>query len=143
MLLPLKSKTPITNNQQPVTNFLQNQSPALKYPYFLLLFLTIAAAGLGLYYYFTGDNAMIRWEKVSHLEPVDAIINQFQQAQQTFTIKANGYLLTERYDASLPYINVNAAHIFLGFLSVLLVYFLTVASTLKRWAFLVCPCGTA
>ncbi|MBK0401997.1 APC family permease [Adhaeribacter sp. BT258] len=136
MLLPLKSKTPITPNQQRTTNFLQNQSPALKYPYLVLLFLTISAAGLGIFAYFTADNAMIRWEKVSHLEPVDAIINQFTQAQQTFTIKANGYLLTERYDASLPYINVFAAHIFLAFLGVLLVYFLTVASTLKRWTFL-------
>src|SRR5690606_41716301 len=98
MLLPLKSKTPPpTHTPQRTSHFLKNQAPTLKYPYFALLFITIIAAGLGIFAYFNADNAMIRWEKVSQLEPVDAIINQFEAPQQNFTIKANGSTLTERY----------------------------------------------
>ena len=136
MFLPPKSNIRTTNNEQRTTSFWKHQPAGLKFPYLFLLLLTIAAAGLGFYHYFTGEDVMIQWVKVPHLEPVNAVINQFTQAHQTFTIKANGYLLTERYDASLPFINLKAAHIFLGFLAVCLVYFLTVASTFKRWAFL-------
>jgi hypothetical protein len=136
MFSPQKSKIQATNNQQPITNFWRNQPGSLKYPYLLLLLFTVAAAGLGLYHYFTGADAMIRWVTVPHLQPVDALIDQFSVAGQAFSIKANGYLLTERFDASLPFINVQAAYFYLGLLGVCLVFYLAAASTLKRWAFM-------
>lgn len=136
MFLPQKSKIPPTNNQQRKTNFWQNQPASLKYPYLLLLVLALVAAGLGLYHYFSGDDAMIKWVTVPNLQPVDAYIDQFQVAQQQFNIKANGYLLTERFDTSLPFINVQAAYFYLVLLALCLVFFLAAASMLKRWTFL-------
>ena len=135
MQIPLKNKPiqqPATNNQQP---FLQRQPVSLKLPYLVLLFLAAATLGLGIYHYFTGEDTFIQWVKVPHLQPVDAYIDQFTKAGKTFSIKANGYLLTERFDASLPGINLTAAYIFLGLIALSLVYFLAAASTLKRWAF--------
>ncbi|KAA9340776.1 APC family permease [Adhaeribacter soli] len=136
MFLPPKSAQRITNNEPRTTTFWQNQPASLKYPYLFLLFISLAAVGLGLYHYFTGDDAMIRWVTVPHLQPVDAYIDQFKVAGQEFNIKANGYLLTERFDTSLPFINVQAAYFYLTLLSLALVFFLAAASTLKRWAFL-------
>lgn len=136
MQVPIKNKPtqqPTTFNQPP---FWQNQPASLKFPYFILLALTLAALGLGIYHFFTGEDTFIQWVRVPHLQPVDALLDQFSQAGQVFSIKANGYLLTESFDASLPTINLTAAYLFLGITGVSLVYFLTAVSTLKRWPFL-------
>src|SRR5688572_27831408 len=106
MRVPIKNKPiqqPTTPNQQP---FWQRQPASLKLPYLLLLGLTVAALILGIYYYFTGESTFIAWVRVPHLQPVDAFIDQFTQAGKTFSIKANGYLLTEHFDAGLPTINL-------------------------------------
>src|SRR6478735_8362478 len=137
MLSPLKSKERTTNNEQRPTNSWLQQPASLKFPYFILLALTLTALVLGIYYYFTGLDSFIEWVRVPHLQPVDALIDQFSQAGQTFSIKANGYILTERFDASLPNINLSAAFVFLGIIGLSLVFFLTASSTLKRWPFLV------
>ncbi len=137
MLLPLKNKPiqqPTLIKPQP---FWQHQPASLKFPYLVLLLVSIAALGLGIYHYFTGENTFIQWVRVPALQPVDAFIDQFSQGGHTFNIKANGYLLTERFDASLPNINVSAAYLFLGLIGLSLIFFLTAASTLKRWPFLV------
>src|SRR6187402_3474447 len=118
MQVPIKNKSiqqPTTTNQQPIW---QRQPASLKLPYLVLLLLTLTALIAGIYYYFTGEDTFIQWVRVPNLQPVDAYIDQFSQAGKTFSIKANGYLLTEHFDASLPNINISAAYLFLGLIAV-------------------------
>ncbi|MDX5346455.1 MAG: hypothetical protein LPJ89_05170, partial [Hymenobacteraceae bacterium] len=113
-------------------NFWKNWHWELRFPYLFLLLLAVGATLIGVYHYFTGFDYTLRWETISALQSVDTSIMPFTKLLKNFSTDVNGYLLTEKFDASTPYLNHQAAAAALFFLACCLIFFLTIITTVKR-----------
>ncbi|WP_022822517.1 hypothetical protein [Hymenobacter norwichensis] len=104
----------------------------------LLLSLLLVAAGtllLAVYQYFTGDDATLPVQVVSHLKSVPTTLTAVRVGLSELPIQVNNYLLTQTHDMVGPYVQPEAAWLLLGLLAGMLVVFLAVVSTLERPAF--------
>ncbi|MBO0358719.1 hypothetical protein J0X19_12240 [Hymenobacter sp. BT186] len=104
----------------------------------LLLTLLLIAGGailLAIYQYFTGDDATLPVQVVSHLKPVPTVLTTVRVGLAELPIRVNSYLLTQTHDMVGPYVQPEAAWVLLGLLASMLVVFLAVVSTLERPAF--------
>lgn len=115
--------------------FWNNWDTANKYPYLFLLTLCLIALLLGVYHYFTGDNYVFAWDKISDLQVVPVPVNEVTRLLEPFTLSTDAYLLFEQYDVAQPKVNVIAACAFLAILSVALAYYAAAISTMKRFAY--------
>lgn len=95
------------------------------------------ALGLSGWYYFTGNDEVLPIRPVAQLTPVPATIATVGIGLAELPVQANGYLLTQTYDVSGPYVQTTAALLLVGLLGAALAYFLATVSTLARPAFVV------
>jgi len=116
-------------------SWLKFQNKDTRYPFLFLLTLSMAALGVATYFYFTGADTAIPWETVPELKTVSLPINQVNVLLQTIDIQVKGFLLTERFETALPFINSPAAALVLGFIAINLVYYLAVISTFRQLTF--------
>lgn len=104
----------------------------------LLLSLLLVATGsilLAVYQYFTGDDATLPVQVVSHLKPVPTTLTSVRVGLAELPIQVNSYLLTQTHDMVGPYVQPEAAWVLLALLAGMMVVFLAVVSTLERPAF--------
>jgi len=116
-------------------SWLKFQNKDTLYPFLFLLTLSIAALGVAAYFYFTGPDTAVPWETVPELQTVSLPLNQVNVLLQTLDMQVKGFLLTERFETGLPYINIPAAALVLGFMAISLVYYLAVISTFRQMPF--------
>jgi len=105
------------------------------YPFLFLLTLSITALGVAAYFYFTGADTAVPWETVPELQTVSLPVSQVNVLLQTLDMQVKGFLLTERFETALPYINTPAAILVLGFMAIALVYYLATISTFAQLPF--------
>jgi hypothetical protein len=95
----------------------------------------VGAILLAIYQYFTGDDATLPMQVVSHLKPVPTVLTAVRVGLAELPIRVNSYLLTQTHDMVGPYVQPKAAWVLLGLLASMLVVYLAVVSTLERPAF--------
>jgi cellulose synthase operon protein C len=108
----------------------------LRAPYLFFLITAILATIVGIFHYFTGDEATIQWITSVQLHVTDTSLREFSRMLVTFQIPVNGFLAMEKFDASLPQINFAAASLYLALLGISLVFYLAIASTFRRTIYL-------
>ncbi|WP_242927712.1 tetratricopeptide repeat protein [Pontibacter vulgaris] len=115
--------------------FWKNWDTDTKYPYLFLMALGLLSMLLGVYYYFSGEELAFGWDKMSELQVVPVPVHEFSRMLETFTLTADGYLLTEQYDVAAPVVNTTAASVFLAILGICLAFYTAAISTMKRLAY--------
>ncbi|GAB3201901.1 hypothetical protein ABID22_001316 [Pontibacter aydingkolensis] len=103
-----------------------------KYPYLFLLLLSLLALAIGVFYYFAGEDQAYGWDKITDLQVVPVPVHEVSRLLENFTLSADGYLLFEQYDVTLPTINTTAATLFLGFIALSIAFYAAAISTMKR-----------
>ncbi|WP_299825084.1 hypothetical protein [uncultured Pontibacter sp.] len=103
-----------------------------KYPYLFLLLLATLALAIGVFYYFTGEGYVYGWDKISDLQVVPVPVHEVSRLLEEFTLPADGYLIFEQYDVTLPTVNTTAATFFLGFIALGIAFYAAAISTMKR-----------
>ena len=106
-----------------------------KYPYLFLLLLCVLALLLGVYYYFTGEDAVFSWDKITDLQVVPVPVHEVTRLLETFTLSTDGYLIFEQYDVGLPRINTAVATLLLGILAICIAFYTAAISTMKQLAY--------
>ncbi|WP_324676383.1 hypothetical protein [Hymenobacter sp. GOD-10R] len=107
-------------------------------PWLVLLGLVASVAlALACYYYFTGDDHAFPIEPVAQLTPVPTTLAPVRVGLAELPVRVNGYLVTQTYDVTGPYVQPVAASLLLSLLAICLVYYLAVVSTLARTPFVV------
>jgi cellulose synthase operon protein C len=114
------------------TNFWKNWDTDLKYPYLFLMVLAAAALLLGAYYYLAGNTAAYAWDKISDLQVVPVPVHEVVRLLEPFTLYADGYLLLEQYDTAPAIVHTWPAAVFLGILSLCLVFYTAAISTMRQ-----------
>ncbi len=103
-----------------------------KYLYLFGLLNLLACMGLYIFYFFLGNDAIIRWEKAGDIEVIKVITDQFTKNFFTFGAQTDTYLLTEKFVATNLEVNFLAHYAHLFFLLVGFLFFITAMSDLKR-----------
>lgn len=106
-----------------------------RYPFLFLLLTALAAAGLAFYFYLTGPDQALPWQKVADLQQVNFPADRFELLLESLEIRVKGYLVTERFEVGLPQPPVWAAGLVLGLLGLGAVFYLAAASTLRQLPF--------
>ncbi|MEJ8802938.1 tetratricopeptide repeat protein [Pontibacter sp. H249] len=104
----------------------------IKYPYLFLLLLSLLTLALGVFYYFAGENLTYSWDKISDLQVVPLPVHEVSRLLESFTLSADGYLLFEQYDVSLPAVNTTAATLFMGLIALCIAFYAAAISTMQR-----------
>ncbi|WP_026463245.1 tetratricopeptide repeat protein [Adhaeribacter aquaticus] len=117
------------------TKFIKFEEKDTWYPFLFLLQIAIAALAVAVYYYFTGENSISPWQTVPELQQVSMPAGQFNLLLENFDLRVKGFVLTERFDVNLPQLNLTAAYFALSFISISLVYYLSVISRFRQIAF--------
>ena len=99
--------------------------------------LAMMAVSLVIFYYFTGESSTLPLRTVPHLQPVALAIDSVAAGPAYLPIQASGFVVTLTHDVAGPYVQSVAATIFLLLLTVALVGWVAVVSTLARGPFVV------
>ena len=115
------------NNFQKPTRFLY---------LFSLIILTISLIIFGLAY-FKGLENVIHWDVLSELGEVPIILDQFKVGNETLSIPAKTFTVTEQFVASPMAINTLGNYLFLGLFMIGFILILSALSALKRFWYLI------
>ncbi|MDO6389685.1 hypothetical protein Q4E40_06075 [Pontibacter sp. BT731] len=103
-----------------------------RYPFLFLLIVAALALMLGVYHYFTGESSFLAWDKLPELQVVQVPVHEFSRLLESFTLYADGYLLTEQYDVAMPVLNKIAAVGLMLLLALCLAFYTAAITTMKR-----------
>lgn len=112
--------------------FWKNWDTHTRYPYLFLLLLCAAALLLGVFHYFTGEDAVFPWDKITDLQVVPMPVNEVTRLLEPFTLSADGYLLFEQYDVAMAEVQTWAAYVLLGILGVCIAFYTAAISTMRQ-----------
>lgn len=87
---------------------------------------------LGVYHYFTGDNAVFAWDKITDLQVVPMPVHEVTRLLEPFTLSADGYLISEQYDVAAPEVNTWVASVLLGMLAICVAFYTAAISTMRQ-----------
>ncbi|MDB5263511.1 MAG: hypothetical protein JWQ14_2794, partial [Adhaeribacter sp.] len=106
-----------------------------RYPFLFLVFTTLVALATAVYYYFTGDDLVVPWEMVTEAQAVNLPVDRINVLLEEIPVQLKGFIITEHFEAGRPRPNIFAARLFLGILTISLIYFLALISTFRQLAF--------
>lgn len=112
------------------------QKPTRNLYLFSLIILTISLIILGLAY-FKGLENVIHWDVLSELGEVPIILDQFKVGNETLSIPAKTFIVTEQFVASPMAINMLGNYLFLGLFMIGFILILSALSALKRFWYLI------
>jgi Tfp pilus assembly protein PilF len=110
-------------------------APRRRFALLILGLVAVLAIGLALFHYFTGAERTLPVVAVPQLTPIPTTLTPIKIGLDELAVRLNGYLVTQTYDVTGPYVQPEAAIAWMGLLAVCLVYFLAVVTTLARPAF--------
>ncbi|MCC2547008.1 hypothetical protein LJY25_11170 [Hymenobacter sp. BT175] len=100
-----------------------------------LAVLVLLAFALALFHYATGADRTLPLQATSQLTPVPVPLTPVRIGLAELPLQVNGYLITQTYDVAGPYVQPEAAAVFLLILAGCLAYFLAAITALPRMAF--------
>ncbi|WP_156176155.1 tetratricopeptide repeat protein [Hymenobacter terrenus] len=103
-------------------------------PRWLAVLATLAVV-LTVYYYFAGEAGALPVRLVPHLQNIPVTLDNVAVGQALVPLQASGFVVSLTHDVAGPFTQPVAASIFLGLLTVVLVGWVAVVSTLARTAF--------
>ena len=112
------------------------QKPTRNLYLFSLIILTISLIIFGLAY-FKGLENVIHWDVLSELGEVPIILDQFKVGNETLSIPAKTFIVTEQFVASPMAINMLGNYLFLGLFMIGFILILSALSALKRFWYLI------
>ncbi len=126
----------MTNHNSQLQFWKNFQKPTRNLYLFSLLILSISLIIFGLAY-FRGLENVVHWDVLSELGEVPIILDQFKVGEETLSIPAKTFTVTEQFVASPMAINTLGNHLFLGLFTIGFLLILSALSTLKRFWYLI------
>ena len=125
------------NNNNSALQFWNNFQKPTKFLYlFSLIILSISLIIFGLAY-FKGLENVIHWDVLSELGEVPIVLDQFKVGEETLSIPAKTFTVTEQFVASPMAINTLGNHLFLGLFMTGFLIILSAISALRRFWYLI------
>ena len=126
----------MTNNNSALQFWNSFQKPTKFLYLFSLIILVISLIIFGLAY-FKGLENVIHWDVLSELGEVPIVLDQFKVGEETLSIPAKTFTVTEQFVASPMAINTLGNHLFLGLFMTGFLIILSAISALRRfWYFI-------
>jgi hypothetical protein len=126
----------MTNNNSALQFWNNFQKPTKFLYLFSLLILSISLIIFGLAY-FKGLENVIHWDVLSELGEIPIVLDQFKVGNETLSIPAKTFTVTEQFVASPMAINTLGNYLFLGLFMTGFLIILSALSALKRFWYLI------
>ena len=126
----------MTNNNSALQFWNNFQKPTKFLYLFSLIILAISLIIFGLAY-FKGLENVIHWDVLSELGEVPIVLDQFKVGEETLSIPAKTFTVTEQFVASPMAINTLGNHLFLGLFMAGFLIILSAISALRRFWYLI------
>lgn len=126
----------MTNNNSALQFWNNFQKPTKFLYVFSLIIFSISLIIFGLAY-FKGLENVIHWDVLSELGEVPIVLDQFKVGNETLSIPAKTFTVTEQFVASPMAINLIGNYLFLGLFTFGFLFILSALSALKRFWYLI------
>ncbi|MCU0470898.1 MAG: hypothetical protein MUF58_20120 [Arcicella sp.] len=117
--------------------FWKNWQKPTRLLYFLSLGILIISMLFLVFSYFKGLENVVHWDILSELGEVPIVLDQFKVGNETLSIPAKAFTITEQFVASPMVINTVGNYLFLGLFTAGFILILSALSALSRFWYLI------